>query len=176
MRIRQLHPVFVAEVVDIDLRDNLDQETIFELTAALEHNGVLVFRGQPLDDEQQVAFSQRFGPLETPIGKIRADREHRLRKELADISNLDENNNIRASTDRWRMMLRANELWHTDSSFKRIPAKFSLLSAREVPPEGGETEFADLRAAYEALDPATRERIEPLVAEHSIFHSRSLLG
>jgi len=176
MHIRQLHPVFVAEVTDIDLRGNLNRETFLGLAAALEHHGVLVFRGQPFDDERQIAFSRLFGPLETAIGKIRSDRKHRLREELADISNLDENNNIRASMDRWRMMLRANELWHTDSSFKRTPAKFSLLSAREVPPEGGETEFADLRAAYEALDQATKERIEPLVAEHSIFHSRSLIG
>jgi alpha-ketoglutarate-dependent 2,4-dichlorophenoxyacetate dioxygenase len=174
--IRQLHPVFVVEVTDVDLRDNLDRKTFLEVAAALEHHGVLVFRGQSLDDEQQIAFSRLFGPLVTPIGKIRTDRKHRLRGELADISNLDENNNIRAPTDSWRMMLRANELWHTDSSFKRIPAKFSLLSARELPPEGGETEFADLRAAYEALDQGTKERIEPLVAEHSIFHSRSLIG
>jgi alpha-ketoglutarate-dependent 2,4-dichlorophenoxyacetate dioxygenase len=172
---RQIHPVFAAEVTGLDLRA-CDLATAVEIAAALEHHGVLVFRGQALEDSEQVAFSQLFGPLEAPIGTIRRDRKHRLGRELADISNLDENNNIRASSDRWRMMLRANELWHTDSSFKRVPAKFSLLSAREIPPEGGETEFADLRGAYQALDPATQERIAPLVAEHSIFHSRSLIG
>lgn len=172
---RQLHPLFVAETTGVDLR-TCDHLTAAEIEAALERHGVLVFRGQMLEDRHQIEFSRLFGPLESPIGTIRLDRKHRLGRELADISNLDENNNIRTSSDRWRMMLRANELWHTDSSFKRVPAKFSLLSAREVPPEGGETEFADLRAAYEALDPATRDRIAPLVAEHSIFHSRSLVG
>jgi alpha-ketoglutarate-dependent 2,4-dichlorophenoxyacetate dioxygenase len=176
LEIRQLHPLFAGEATGIDLRGLIDRTAIDEIAAALERHAVLVFREQMLDDEQQIAFSRLFGPLETPIGKIRKDRKQRLRKELADISNLDENNNIRAASDRWRMMLLANELWHTDSSFKRIPAKFSLLSAREVPPEGGETEFTDLRAAYEALDERTKEQIESLVAKHSIFHSRSLIG
>jgi alpha-ketoglutarate-dependent 2,4-dichlorophenoxyacetate dioxygenase len=176
LEIRQLHPLFAGEATGIDLRGLIDWTAIDEIAAALERHAVLVFREQMLDDEQQIAFSRLFGPLETQIGKIRKDRKQRLGKELADISNLDENNNIRAASDRWRMMLLANELWHTDSSFKRIPAKFSLLSAREIPPDGGETEFADLRAAYEALDEKTRERIGPLFAEHSIFHSRSLVG
>jgi alpha-ketoglutarate-dependent 2,4-dichlorophenoxyacetate dioxygenase len=173
MHIRQLHPLFVAEVTGLDLRDTPDPEIVRDIVEALERYAVLVFREQTLDDEQQIAFSRLLGPLEEAIGKIRKDRKHRLRKELADISNLDENNDIRAASDRWRMMIRANELWHTDSSFKPNPAKFSLLSAREVPPEGGETESADLRAAYEVLDEATKNRIAPLVAEHSIFHSRS---
>jgi alpha-ketoglutarate-dependent 2,4-dichlorophenoxyacetate dioxygenase len=86
------------------------------------------------------------------------------------------NNNIRSTSDRWRMFMLANQLWHTDSSFKRVPGKVSFLSAHEVPLSGGETEFADLRAAYDALDAATKERIDGLVAEHSIFYSRSLIG
>jgi alpha-ketoglutarate-dependent 2,4-dichlorophenoxyacetate dioxygenase len=174
--VTQLHPVFVAEATGVDLRHPLDRDEFLEITAALDRHAVLVFRDQMLDDEQQIAFSRLFGPLETPIGTIRKDRQLRLRKEMADISNLDENNAIRASSDRWRMMLLANELWHTDSSFKRVPAKLSLLSAHEVPPQGGETEFADLRAAYDALDDAMKQRVDPLVAEHSIFHSRSLVG
>jgi alpha-ketoglutarate-dependent 2,4-dichlorophenoxyacetate dioxygenase len=176
LQIRQLHPLFAGEVTGLDLRDLTDWKTIDEIAAALDRHAVLVFREQTLGDEHQIAFSRLFGPLETPIGKIRKDRKQRLRNELADISNLDESNNIRAASDRWRMMLLANELWHTDSSFKRVPAKLSLLSAREVPPDGGETEFADLRAAHEALDELTRQRIAPLFAEHSIFHSRSLVG
>jgi alpha-ketoglutarate-dependent 2,4-dichlorophenoxyacetate dioxygenase len=176
LEIRQLHPLFAGEATRIDLRGLIDRRAIDEIAAALDRHAVLVFREQMLDDEHQIAFSRLFGPLDAPIGKIRKDRKQRLGKELADISNLDENNNIRAASDRWRMMLLANELWHTDSSFKRVPAKFSLLSAREIPPEGGETEFTDLRAAYEALDEKTRERIGPLFAEHSIFHSRSLVG
>jgi alpha-ketoglutarate-dependent 2,4-dichlorophenoxyacetate dioxygenase len=118
-----------------------------------------------------------FGPLETSIGTIRKDRKFRLdNRAIADVSNLDADNKIRALSDRWRMMTLANQLWHTDSSFKRVPGKVSLLSAREVPPWGGETEFADLRAAYDWLDGATKTRIDSLVAEHSIFHSRSLIG
>jgi alpha-ketoglutarate-dependent 2,4-dichlorophenoxyacetate dioxygenase len=130
-----------------------------------------------LKDEQQIAFSRLFGPLETSIGTIRKGRRHRLRSnELADLSNLDENDNIRSLSDRWRMMMLANQLWHTDSSFKPVPGKVSLLSAREVPPSGGETEFADLRAAYDALDEGTKKQIDDLIAEHSIFHSRGLIG
>jgi alpha-ketoglutarate-dependent 2,4-dichlorophenoxyacetate dioxygenase len=142
----------------------------------LDRFAVLIFREQPIEDEQQIAFSRLFGPLETLIGTIRKDRKQRLRRELADISNLDENNTIRSLGDRLRMMMLANQLWHTDSSFKRVPSKISLLSAREVPPVGGDKEFADLRAAYDALDEATKTRIEGLIAEHSIFHSRSLIG
>jgi len=174
--VKPLHPLFAGEVSGVNLRLPVDRNVLLEIEAALDRCAVLVFRGQPLADEEQIAFSRRFGPLETSIGTIRKSRKHRLRSELADISNLDGENNIRAPGDAWRMMLLANQLWHTDSSFKRVPGKISLLSAREVPPAGGETEFADLRAAYEALDEPTRERIDGLVAEHSIFHSRSLVG
>ena len=174
--VKALHPLFAGEVSGVDLRLPVDRNVLLEIEAALDRCAVLVFRGQPLADEEQIAFSRRFGPLETSIGTIRKNRKHRLRSELADISNLDGENNIRAPGDAWRMMLLANQLWHTDSSFKRVPGKISLLSAREVPPAGGETEFADLRAAYEALDEPMREKIDGLVAEHSIFHSRSLVG
>ena len=172
-----LHQNFVGEVSDVDLCNAVEKDTFLEISEALDRCAVLVFRDQRLTDEQQIAFSQLFGSLETSIGTIRKDRKHRLHnRTLADISNLDENNNIRSTSDRWRMMMLANQLWHTDSSFKRVPGKVSFLSAHEVPPSGGETEFADLRAAYDALEKATKERIEGLVAEHSIFHSRSLIG
>jgi alpha-ketoglutarate-dependent 2,4-dichlorophenoxyacetate dioxygenase len=175
--VRPLHPLFVAEVSGIDLRVPLGSETFAEITGALDRYAVLVFRGQPLTNEQQIAFSERFGPLETAIGSIRKDRRSRLGDaRIAEVSNLDENNRIRPVSDRWRMMQLANQLWHTDSSFKRVPGKLSLLSAHELPPSGGETEFADLRAAHDALDEETRARIEHLVAEHSIFYSRSLVG
>jgi alpha-ketoglutarate-dependent 2,4-dichlorophenoxyacetate dioxygenase len=163
-------------VSGIDLRKTVHPETFVEIQAALNQYAVLVFREQPLNDNQQMAFSRLFGPIETSIATIRKDRKHRLREELSDISNLDENDSIRPLSDRWRMMMLANQLWHTDSSFRRVSGKISLLSAREVPQLGGETEFADLRAAYDALDQTTKERIDGLVAEHSIFHSRSLVG
>lgn len=175
--VRPLHPFFVGEISSVDLFRSVDQGTFREIEAALDRHAVLIFHDQLMDDEQQIAFSRLFGRLETSIGTIRKDRKHRLRSvELADVSNLDANDNIRPLSDRWRMMILANQLWHTDSSFKRVPGKVSLLSAREVPPSGGETEFADLRAAYDALDEATKKRIDDLVAEHSIFHSRSLIG
>jgi alpha-ketoglutarate-dependent 2,4-dichlorophenoxyacetate dioxygenase len=173
---RALHPLFGAEVSGVDLRKAVDQDTFAEIETALDQYAVLVFRDQLLNDDQQFALSLLFGPIETSIATIRKDRKHRLRRELSDISNLNEKNNIRPRSDRWRMMMLANQLWHTDSSFKRASGKISLLSAREVPPSGGETEFADLRAAYDALDQVTKERIDGLVAEHSIFHSRSLVG
>ena len=173
----RLHQDFVAEVTGIDLRNPLERDNFLEISEALDRSAVLIFRNQDLTDEQQIDFSQHFGALETSIGTIRKDRKLRLQSNaLADISNLDENNNIRSTSDRWRMMMLANQLWHTDSSFKRVPGKVSFLSAHEVPPSGGETEFADLRAAYDALEQATKERIEDLVAEHSIFYSRSLIG
>jgi len=172
-----LHALFVGEVSGVDLRSPVDRETFREIQAALDRYAVLVFRTQRLEDDQQIAFSRLFGPLETSIGTIRKDRKHRLDShEIADVSNLDADNNIRPLADRWRMMILANQLWHTDSSFKRVPGKVSLLSAHEVPLFGGETEFADLRASYDSLEAATKARIDDLVAEHSIFHSRSLIG
>lgn len=174
--VKPLHPLFVGRVEGVALSRPVDQGTFSEIEAALDRHAVLVFPGQALNDEQQISLARQFGPLEKSIGAIRKDRKARLRSEFADLSNLNSDNGIRSQGDAWRMMLLANELWHTDSSFKRVPGKFSLLSAREVPPVGGETEFADLRAAYDALDEATKQRIEDLVAEHSIFHSRNLVG
>jgi alpha-ketoglutarate-dependent 2,4-dichlorophenoxyacetate dioxygenase len=172
-----LHPLFVGEVSGVDMRIPVDQETFREIVQALDRYAVLVFRGQPLSDNQQIAFSRLFGPIETALGSIRKDRKTRLgNRLLAEVSNIDANNKIRSSSDPWRMMQRANELWHTDSSFKTVPGKISFLSAHELPPTGGETEFADLRAAYDALEASTKERIEDLVAEHSVFHSRTFLG
>ena len=174
---KPLHPLFAGEVSGVDLRSPVDRSSFLEIEAALGRYAVLVFRGQPLADDEQIRFSRLFGPLETSISTIRKDNKHRLRSEFADISNLDAENNIRGPGDAWRRgMRRVTELWHTDSSFKRVPGKISLLSAREVPPAGGETEFADLRAAYEALDETTKVRVAGLVAEHSIFHSRSVIG
>ena len=172
-----LHPLFVGEVSGVDLRIPVDQETFREIAQALDRYAVLVFRGQPLSDNQQIAFSRVFGPIETALGSNRKDRKTRLgNRLLAEVSNIDANNKIRSSSDPWRMFQRANELWHTDSSFKPVPGKISFLSAHELPPTGGETEFADLRAAYDTLDASSKAQIEDLVAEHSLFHSRTLLG
>ncbi len=167
---------FVAEVSGVDLLRPVARDDFLGIQAALDSYAVLIFKDQPVDDSQQIAFSSLFGPVEISIGAIRTNRKTRLRSEVADISNLDVHNNIRLAQDPWLMMQHANQLWHTDSSFKRIPGKISFLSAREVPPEGGETEFADLRAAHDSLDTVTLEVIKDLFAEHSIFFSRSLVG
>jgi alpha-ketoglutarate-dependent 2,4-dichlorophenoxyacetate dioxygenase len=174
--VKQLHLLFAAEIGGVDLRELPSAATFAAIESALDRHAVLVFRDQAIDDDQQIAFTRLFGALDLSVGRLRADQKMRLPIEIADVSNLDENGELLSLLDRRRMYNLGNQLWHTDSSFKRVPAKCSLLSGRDVPPEGGETEFADMRAAYDALDAATRERIEDLVAEHSIFHSRSLIG
>jgi alpha-ketoglutarate-dependent 2,4-dichlorophenoxyacetate dioxygenase len=177
LSVTALHPLFVGAVMGVDLRVPVDPKTFREIATALERYAVLVFPEQFVTDAQQIAFSGLFGPLEIVMGSKRQDRGFRLSdRRLADVSNLDEMDEIRSPSDPWQLFQRANELWHTDGSFMRVPAKISILSAREVPPSGGETDFADLRAAYAELDAATKDYAEGLVAEHSMLHSRSLVG
>jgi alpha-ketoglutarate-dependent 2,4-dichlorophenoxyacetate dioxygenase len=150
----QLHPLFVGEVGGIDVGRPLDAATVTALTAAIDRYAVLVFHDQQLDDERQMAFARNFGQLELPRSG-RADVKRRLRPEMADISNLDDENRLRGRADPRRFDQLGNRLWHTDGSFRRVPAALSMLYAHRVPgpsPRGnGETEFADLRAAYDAL-------------------------
>jgi len=175
IRVQPLHPVFVGRVEGIDLREPVDPATFEEVQTAIDRHAVLVFPDQKIDDLQQIAFSGLFGPLEGAAKAILKGGRPRLeRSEIADVSNLDEHNGILEENDRRRLYSLGNRLWHTDASFRRVPARYSLLSARVIPPEGGETEFADLRAAYDALPDAMKTRIEGLVAEHSIWHSRGL--
>jgi alpha-ketoglutarate-dependent 2,4-dichlorophenoxyacetate dioxygenase len=176
IEVKQLHPLFVGEASGVDLRKPVDAETVRAIVAAADKYAVLVFRGQAIDDEQQIAFSRHLGPLETTIRVLRKDCEVRLNPHVSDISNLDEKSRVLEAQDRRRMNGLANRLWHTDSSFKRVPARYSLLSARVIPPEGGETEFADLRAAYDALPEKKKAELEGLVAEHSIIYSRATIG
>jgi alpha-ketoglutarate-dependent 2,4-dichlorophenoxyacetate dioxygenase len=176
IQVKQLHPLFMGEVSGIDLRKPVDAATVAEIVAAADKYAVLVFHDQDITDEQQIAFSRLLGPLETTVRALRKDHAARLNLHVSDISNLDEKNRILAAQDRRRMNGLANRLWHTDSSFKRIPARYSLLSARTIPAEGGETEFADLRAAYDALPEKKKAEIENLVAEHSIVYSRHTIG
>jgi alpha-ketoglutarate-dependent 2,4-dichlorophenoxyacetate dioxygenase len=178
VKIRQIHPDFAGEVEGVDLRHPLSAEEVAAIEAGMDKYAVLVFHGQDITDEQQVAFSTNFGVLELP-GKhsnITKDDQRRLRPDLADISNLDQNNKLFARDDRRRMFNLGNLLWHSDSSFRAVPAKYSLLSARRIPAEGGNTEFADMRAAYDALDDKTKTEIEDLICEHSLIYSRGLLG
>ena len=176
LEITQRHPLFVGEVRGVDLRHPLDPETLDEVVAAADKHAVLVFPDQAIDDAQQLAFSERLGPLESTIKVHRPGHKTRLDPRVSDISNLDETGAVVADTDWLRLRGLANRLWHTDSSFKPTPAKYSLLSARAIPPEGGETEFADLRAAYDALPDATKRQLEGLVAMHSIIYSRETIG
>jgi alpha-ketoglutarate-dependent 2,4-dichlorophenoxyacetate dioxygenase len=174
---RQLHSHFVAEVSPIDLRQVQDRETLAEIRAGMDEYAVLVFRDQPFTDDEQLAFAQRFdGQLHAKTG-ISALQKSRLGNEaLGDISNLDENGEILRSDDRRRMYGLGNRLWHTDASFQDPPGRYSLLSARIIPPVGAETEFADMRAAYDALSLAMKMQLEGLRVHHSIAHSRQTLG
>jgi len=175
--IRQIHPVFAGEVSGVDLRQPLTAEVAAAIEAGMDRHAVLVFHDQDITDEQQLAFSRNFGAIERAVGgNVTRDEDRRLSFDMADISNLDKDNKVMARDDRRRMFNLGNELWHSDSSYRVIPAKFSLLSARAIPDAGGNTEFADMRAAYDALDDATKAEIEGLVTEHSLMHSRGALG
>jgi alpha-ketoglutarate-dependent 2,4-dichlorophenoxyacetate dioxygenase len=169
-----LHPTLGAEVRGVDLTRLVMPEVFAEIEAAFNRHGILVFPEQLLTDEQQLTFSRLFGPLE--VNPNYAGTRMRLRPDVADISNLDPEGQVLARDDRRNLFNLGNQLWHTDSSFKRVPAKCSLLSARELPSCGGETEFADLRAAWDALPAARKQELDGLVVEHSIFRSRSQIG
>lgn len=169
-------PDFVGEVSGIDLRRPVDAKDVAAIEAGMDRFAVLVFRDQPLDDDRQIAFSRNFGALEQATGDIQSVDQRRLSMEVNDISNLDRNEQVLARDDRRRLFSLGNMLWHSDSSFKPIPAKYSLLSARVVPPAGGNTEFADMRTAWDTLDDETKSAIADLVCEHSQIHSRGTLG
>jgi alpha-ketoglutarate-dependent taurine dioxygenase len=176
MKISPLHPLFVGEVTDLDLRDAIKADLLAELIGELDTYGALVFRGQSLDDKAQIRFSELFGPLETTRRAHRPGHKLRLDIHVSDISNLDETGEILEPTDYRQMSSLANRLWHTDSTFKRIPARYSILSAHTLPSEGGETELADMRTAYDDLTEARKSEIADYVCEHSIFNSRAMIG
>lgn len=169
-------PNFAAEVGDVDLGHPLSAGDLAAIRAAFTKYAVLVFPDQTFSDESHLDFARHFGPLETTVFKLRKDHKMRLPEELADVGNLDAENRILKENDRIRLYQLGNRLWHTDSSFKRLPAYCSILHGRSIPPIGGHTEFADLRAAYDALPDATKRRIDGLVAEHSLMTSRAKLG
>jgi len=174
---RALHPHFVAEVSSIDLRNVHDPETLAGIRAGMDQYAVLVFHDQPFTDAEQLAFARRLdGELHTRTGS-RAIGKNRLEDEaLSDISNLDESGEIMKSDNRRRMYVLGNRLWHTDASFQDPAGRYSMLSARVVPPVPADTEFADMRAAYDALPQEMKTKIERLRVHHSIAHSRQMLG
>jgi alpha-ketoglutarate-dependent 2,4-dichlorophenoxyacetate dioxygenase len=175
--IRQVHPVFIGEVSGVDLRQPLSKADVAAIEAGMDRYAVLIFRDQNITDDQQMAFTQNFGEIENAKGgNITKDHEYRLKKGMVDVSNLDKDGKPLPRDDRRRMFNLGNRLWHSDSSFRAKPAKYSILSARTVATQGGNTEFADMRAAYDTLDDATRAQIEDMVCEHSLIYSRGSMG
>jgi alpha-ketoglutarate-dependent 2,4-dichlorophenoxyacetate dioxygenase len=177
LSIRQLHPVFVGEVTGVDLRQPLSSDEAEAIEAGMDRHAVLLFHDQNITDEQQIAFSQNFGKIENSAGgNVTRPEQKRLNPLMNDVSNLGHDHKPLPRDDRRRLFNLGNQLWHSDSSFRAIPAKFSILSGRIVVDKGGNTEFADMRAAYDALDDGTKALIEDLVCEHSLMYSRGQLG
>ncbi|HYM73653.1 MAG TPA: TauD/TfdA family dioxygenase [Stellaceae bacterium] len=175
--IRQVHPVFVGEVGGADLRRRLSRDEVAAIEAGMDRYAVLVFHDQQITDEQQIAFSRNFGEIENSAGgTVTKPHEKRLSPLMNDVSNLGQDHKPLARDDRRRLFNLGNQLWHSDSSFRAVPAKYSLLSGRIVVDKGGNTEFADMRAAYDALDDKTKAIAAPLICEHSLMYSRGLLG
>lgn len=177
LRFRKLHPHFAAEVSAIDLRGVADRGTLDEIRAAMGEYAVLVFHDQPFADDEQLAFAKRFdGALHTKTGSAVVKKNRFGNEALTDISNVDESGELLRADDRGRMYSLGNRLWHTDASFQDPPGRYSMLSAKVVPSIAADTEFADMRAAYDALDAETKETLEGLHAHHSIAYSRKILG
>ena len=175
--VKTLHPLFAAELTGLDLTRPLSPAEQQAVTSAMDEHAVVAIPGQDFDNESQVAFSLQFGQLETaPMIRGKDGGGHRISEHVFDASNLDENGRILALDDDRRAYRDGNRQWHTDSSFRQRSATWSLLHARAIPPEGGDTLFADTRAAYDALPDGMKARLEGLVAEHSIWYSRSTRG
>jgi len=168
-------PTFAAEVGDVDLAA-VDDAQLKEIEQAFWKHSVLVFPDQQLSVDQHLAFAKRLGPLETSMAQYRPGAELRVPAKISDVSNLECGDKIWEKDSQRRLHERGNLLWHTDSSFRRIPAYASLLYARAIPPVGGLTEFADLRAAYNALPEDMQIKLQDLIAEHCILYSRSRIG
>jgi len=176
LSVRPINPDFVGEVAGIDLREPLSAADVAAIESGMDRYAALVFHDQPLSDERQLAYSSHFGPLLAGSNTTVKPKDLRLHPAFADVSNLDKSNRLIGRDDRRRMASLANRLWHSDASFRAVPARYSILSARIVPPAGGNTELADMRAAYDALDEATKAEVEDLVCEHSLIYSREQLG
>lgn len=175
--IRPLHPLIAGEVSGVDITKPLSREDVAAIEAGMDRYAVLVFHDQPFDDEKQMAFAKNFGTPEVPKGaSVTKPEDYRLKTGLADVSNLDKNGATLARDDRQRLFGLGNCLWHSDSSFRPIPAKYSMLSARTLNTKGGNTEFADMRAAYDDLDAELKAEIEDMICEHSLMYSRGALG
>jgi len=174
---RKLHPLFVAEVSPIDLRQAHDARALERIQVGMDEYGVLVFRNQPFADSEHLEFAQRLdGELHTKLGSSVLHKNRFGNEALGDISNLDENGEIMKSDNRRRMYSLGNRLWHTDASFQDPPGRYSMLSAKVVPPVAADTEYADMRSAWDTLPAELKARCEGLRVHHSIAHSRQTLG
>jgi alpha-ketoglutarate-dependent 2,4-dichlorophenoxyacetate dioxygenase len=178
IKTRDLFPDFVGFVSDINLKEILSDSLIKKLDTAVNKYAVLIFKDQNITDDEQVRFTEYFGKIEASgkTSNITKDKDRRLSSDLADVSNLDKDNKPFTLNDPRRIFNLGNRLWHTDSSFKPVPAKYSLLSGRNVSKEGGNTEFADMRSVYDNLDAKTKNKIEKMICEHSLIYSRQRLG
>jgi alpha-ketoglutarate-dependent 2,4-dichlorophenoxyacetate dioxygenase len=175
--IRQVGPCFAGEVDGIDLAKPLTPEDAAAIHAGMDRYAVLVFHGRPVTLEQQMAFTLALGPIEQAIDTgLREANGYRIPTTFADVSNLDKDQRVFERDNRTRLFALGNRLWHSDSSFKPTPAKYSLLHAHSIPSRGGNTEFADMRAGWDTLDPETQAACEGLVCEHSQIYSRQILG
>ena len=175
---KPLHPLFAAELTGADLAAGIDAATRDAIERAMDEYAVVVLPGQRLDDEKQSSFANLYGPLEVAPPTHSKDggpaAPPRIQnRNIFDVSNLDEQGRILPLDDQRRAYRDGNQLWHTDSSFRQKSATWSMLHARIIPPDGADTEFADTRAAYDALPEATKSKLEGLIAEHSIWHSRA---
>ena len=172
---RQIGPCFAAEVEGFDLTRPLTPADAKDVHAAMDEYAVLVFHGRPITQEQQMTFTLSLGEIEQAVGTGLRET-YRLPTTFADVSNIDANDQVFARDSRTRLFALGNRLWHSDSSFKVVPAKYSILHSHSIPSKGGNTEFADMRTAYEALDEDTKREIEDLICEHSQIYSRQQLG
>lgn len=168
---------FAARVQDIDLTQHVSNADIAAIHDGMARFAVLAFSNQAVTDEQQLAFTKNFGAIENARGgHIRQDGEERLASGMIDVSNLDQHGRPYHFDDRRRIFNLGNRLWHSDSSYRAVPASYSLLSGRIVTTRGGETQFADMRAAYDALDDEMKDCVENLICEHSLLYSRGSMG
>ena len=176
LQLRPLHPLFAAEASGVDLRRPLQPATVRAIEAAMDRHAVLVWRDQPFSEDEQVAFARQFGPLDLGLRKARMG-SHRFRyDELIDISNVTPQGEVAQRSHAKIVSNLANQLWHSDSSFQQPAARYSMLSAVVVPAEGGDTEFCDLRAAFDALPPDLKHEIQDLRSQHYAFQTRLWLG
>jgi alpha-ketoglutarate-dependent 2,4-dichlorophenoxyacetate dioxygenase len=170
LTLKPLHPLFAAEASGVDMRRPLDDATIAAIDAAMDRYALLVFRDQPMTEEEQVACARQFGPLDSGLRKATGAPTRFRHEELIDISNLALDGEVAERGNAKLVGTLANQLWHSDSSFQNLPIKYSMLSAVHVVEKGGETEWADLRAAWDALPEDLKREVEGRTAEHSTFH------